>query len=213
MSRIDPITAQEWAKIRASLRRVVAERSWGSADASAWAENTYGLIFDGLWATGAHPSVFADPMKNRVNVREDEEGWVMEWRRPKTKRVCAMPLQKDLADGLRAYFFTEGPWPHYTTRSILRAMRAASAEAGVEDVTPKTIRHTVGFNLFKAHGPTVAKDSLGVSDRVLQDYLRLTDKARMRAIRQGMRPDRKAKPAAIIDSDTTVKETQDAVQS
>lgn len=209
-SRIDPISDDEWLRIRAELPLVLRAKAFGSVEALGHAIQGYSIVFDALWATGAHPSVFEHPERSRVNVRDDDEGSVMEWRRPKTKRVCAMPLEPHVADALRVYLYGKGPWPRYSTRSILRVMREAAEQAGVPDVTPKTIRHTVGFRLFKAHGPTVAKDSLGVSDRVLQDYLRLTDKARMKAIRDGMKSDRNSHRAVNTESDTTDKEATHA---
>lgn len=184
-SRIDPITPAQWTAVRNALGEVIDGKAWGTENAKQYAKDAYGLVFDALWETGAHPSVFADPVKNRVQIKEDSEGWTMVWRRPKTRRVCVMPISRGLAVALTEYLFNRiGDWPLYTTRSILRVMRECSDAADVKDVTPKTIRHTVAFRLFKLHGPSVTKESLGVSDRVLQDYMALNAETRVRVIRE-----------------------------
>lgn len=186
-SRIDPITPAQWKVLRASLRPVVERKHFGTTTARDYAFASYGVVFDALWETGAHPSVFADPVKNRVAIKNTPTGWEMHWRRPKTKRLCIMPITPNLARDLNVYLNVEHDpqFPLYTTRSLLRVMRECSEEAGIKDVTPKTIRHTVAYNLFKAHGPSVAKESLGVSDRVLQDYMALSAETRVRVIRDG----------------------------
>lgn len=185
-SRIDPITQTEWEAIRARLDTVLARKAWGGPEALQYAKDSYGLVFDALWETGAHPSVFAEPAKNKVQVKSEQEGFTLVWRRPKTRRVCVMPISRGLAAGLSEYLFNRvGDWAIYSTRSILRVMRECSEEAGLKDVTPKTIRHSVGYELFKKHGPSVAKESLGVSDKVLQDYMAMSAETRVRVIREG----------------------------
>lgn len=184
-SRIDPITETEWKATRNALQSVLEKKAWGTTNAKQYAQDAYGLVFDALWETGAHPSVFADPVKNRVQIKEDKDGWTMVWRRPKTRRVCVMPISRGTAVALTEYLFNRvGEWPIYTTRSLLRVMRECSSAAGLKDVTPKTVRHTVAFRLFKEHGPSVAKESLGVSDKVLQDYMALNAETRVRVIRE-----------------------------
>jgi hypothetical protein len=185
VSRIDPITKTEWQLIRAKLPSVLAGKAWGSAEALQYAQDAYGVVFDALWETGAHPSVFAQPAKNGVGVKEGPDGFTLVWRRPKTKRVCVMPISRQLAIALEEYLFNRGEWPLYTTRSVLRVMRECSQSAGFKDVTPKTIRHSVAFELFKKHGPSVVKESLGVSSRVLESYMALNAETRVRVIREG----------------------------
>jgi hypothetical protein len=172
--------------MRYCLGVVLGKKAFGSPEARHYAEDAYGLVFDALWQTGAHPSVFAEPSKNKVQLKRDGDEWTMVWRRPKTRRVCVMPVTRGLAAGLLEYLNNRlGDWPIYTTRSLLRTMRECAEEAGLKDVTPKTIRHTVAYNLFKAHGPSVAKESLGVSDKVLQDYMAMNAETRVRVIREG----------------------------
>lgn len=177
-SRIDPITETEWKRLRSQLGPIMDEKAFGSESYRHTAKARYGWIMDFLWETGAHPSVFANPGKNNVQLKDD----TMVWRRPKTKRVCVMPLSRLTALELRDYL-AEGPY--YTTRSILRVMRECADRAGLKDVTPKTIRHSVAYDLFRKHGPSVAKESLGVSDKVLQDYMAMSADTRVRVIREG----------------------------
>lgn len=184
-SRIDPITETEWKRIRGELDAVLSRKAWGSEAAEQYAQDAYGVVFDALWETGAHPSVFAQPAKNNVQIKPGTPP-TMVWRRPKTKRVCVMPISQGLAAGLDEYLFNRTcDWPIYTTRSLLRVMRECAEAAGLKDVTPKTIRHTVAYILFKKHGPSVVKESLGVSDRVLQDYMALNAETRVRVIHEG----------------------------
>lgn len=183
-SRLDPITADEWNSIRNKLPVVLDKKMFGSEDARQYAKDAYGVVFDALWETGAHPSVFADPVKNRVQVKQGKDGFEMHWRRPKTRRVCIMPVTWDVALSLSEYLGNRlGEWPVYSTKSILRTMRECAKEAGVADVTPKTLRHTVAFRIFKALGPSAAKESLGVSDKVLQDYMAMSADTRIKAVR------------------------------
>lgn len=184
-SRIDPITEAEWKRLLSQLGPVIDRKAWGTENAKRYALDAYQLVFEALWETGAHPSVFAQPGKNNVQIKPGSPP-TMVWRRPKTKRVCVMPITPGLAGGLDEYLFNRlGEWPIYTTRSILRVMRECAEAAGLKDVTPKTIRHTVAYILFKKHGPSVVKESLGVSDRVLQDYMALNAETRVRVIHEG----------------------------
>lgn len=192
VSRIDPITPEEWQKVRGQLWYILSKKAWGTQNALEYARDSYGLVFDALWETGAHPSVFANPVKSHVQIKQDPEGFTLVWRRPKTKRVCVMPITRDVAAGLEEYLFNRvGEWPIYSTSSLLRTMRACAEAGGVKDVTPKTIRHTVAYRLFKEHGPSVAKESLGVSDKVLQDYMAMNAETRVRVIRESRQ---KARP-------------------
>lgn len=184
VSRIDPISVDEWHKITTSLPGVIMSKAWGSDTARDYALDSYRLVFDALWETGAHPSVFAEPEKNKVQIKNDPGGFTLVWRRPKTRRVCVMPISRSVALGLEEYLAGRQNWPVYSTRSLLRTMRECSRDAAVPDVTPKTIRHTVAYRLFKEHGPSVAKESLGVSDKVLQDYMALNAETRVRVIRE-----------------------------
>lgn len=195
-SRIDPITPAEWTRIRNVLPIVIERKAWATQNDQRYALDAYGLVFDALWETGAHPSVFAEPVKNRVQIKQDPEGFTLVWRRPKTRRVCVMPISRALAAGLNEYLFREG-WTVYGTRSLLRVMRETSHAAGVPDVTPKTIRHTVAYRIFKEHGPSVAKESLGVSDKVLQDYMALNAETRVRVIRESQQ---KGQPVQKVDA-------------
>lgn len=195
-SRIDPITEEEWARLRAKLDAVLSRKAWGSPEALQYAKDAYGGVFDALWETGAHPSVFAEPAKNRVQVKPDS----MVWRRPKTRRVCVMPITRSTASFLDEYLNNRlGDWPVYTTRSLLRVMRECAGEADLADVTPKTIRHTVAFRIFKALGPSAAKESLGVSDRVLQDYMALSAETRVEAVRSLQKPVPVRTPSSTVD--------------
>lgn len=181
MSRIDPITAAEWGRIRTQLRGVVRDKAFTEAMWD-WAERAYGAVMDALWETGCHPSVLADPAANSATLKQTSKGWNLQWRRPKTRRICVMPISGDLAERLKTYMALPG---HYSTRSILRMVRECADRAGIPDVTPKTLRHSVAFDLFKRHGPSVVMESLGVSQKVLNDYMAMSAETRVEAIRQG----------------------------
>lgn len=183
--RLDPVTQEEWAKLRAALPSVLDAKSFLAPVNRLDAEAKVTAALDVFWATGCHPVVLADPKAHSVTIRGQPGQLVMSWRRPKKKGIagyCAMPLTDAEADALKPYLETG-----LGSRKTLWAyVRDCAKVAGVKGVTPRTIRHTVGWRVFKALGPTAAKESLNVSDRVLQYYLSMESGTRIQAIRELM---------------------------
>lgn len=181
--RLDPVTEAEWAKLRAALPAVLAKKSFLTDEERASAEKRVSAILDTLWETGCHPIVLAEPKEHGVTIKGDPGDYSVTWRRPKKRGLagyCAMPLNDKEAVALSAYLIG----PHYSRKTIWQYVAQCSKEAGVQRVTPRTLRHTVGWRIFKSLGPTAAKESLNVSDRVLQYYLAMDSGTRLRAIRE-----------------------------
>lgn len=140
----------------------------------------YGTILDTLWETGCHVSVPCEPEKWRVDFQQGDSGWEMVWKRPKTTETCVMPVTGDLVNRWRDY--QAQPW-RPTRRMVNEIITRCGEYAKIPDVSPLTIRHTVGFQVFKGSGPSAAKESLGVSDRSLQHYTRLHSGDRIKSVR------------------------------
>lgn len=181
--RLDQVTTEEWAKIKAALPIVVAKKTFMGSPMEALGRAH--VVLDTLWATGCHPVVLADPKAHNVALRGSNGDWAMTWRRPKKRGLagyCSMPIDDELRVRLEAYL--SGPW--YSRKTIWKYTTECAKEAKVDGVTPRTIRHTVGWRIFKALGASAAKESLNVSDRVLQYYLAMDSKTRLREVRKVM---------------------------
>lgn len=182
--RLNVVTSDEWKRLRAALPRVLKAKSFGTDEYRESTRTRIETILDVLWATGCHPSVLADPKRHSIVVKNDGLAeYSMTWRRPKKKGLagyCAMPISDELAERLDAYIAGET----FSRKTIWQYVAECANEAGVHDVTPRTLRHTVGFRIFKALGPSAAKESLNVSDRVLQYYLAMDSETRIKAIRE-----------------------------
>lgn len=179
--RTDPITETEWIAIRNQLGPVLAARSYLTPAHEHNAYSRYAAALDALWALGCHPSVLGDPKSHQFVLKQQGGLWVAQWKRPKTKNWCIMPIPEGLAKELENYMAAP-----FDRRSIYKALRACAEKAGIPGVTPLTIRHTVGIRIFKALGPAAAKDSLQVGDRALQHYTALTAGTRLAALQNLM---------------------------
>lgn len=180
--RLDPVTEHEWAALRSALPAILEYKSFLTPADKQEACKRITAALDVFWATGCHPVVLAEPKRHSVTLQGNNGDYTMTWRRPKKKGLagyCAMPLSDNEADQLRPYLETG----IYTRKTLWAYVRECAKEAGVKGVTPRTIRHTVGWRVFKALGPTAAKESLNVSDRVLQYYLSMESGTRIKAIR------------------------------
>lgn len=175
--RTDPITETEWRAIQAALPATLAARSYLTPAHEHNALSRFQTALDALWALGCHPSVLAAPKAHQLTIKAQGDMWVAQWKRPKTKNWCTMPVSEDLARELENYAAEP-----FSRKAIWATLRACSERAGVPGVTPLTIRHTVGIRIFKALGPSAAKDSLQVGDRALQHYTALTSGTRLAAI-------------------------------
>lgn len=181
--RTDPITETEWRRIRHALPIVVGARTFETPQHQLNSLKRYETAFDALWALGCHPSVLAAPKAHQLTMKLLDGGWVAQWKRPKTRNWCIMPVSEDLAREIENY--ADQP---YSRKAIWQTLRAAAEEAGLPGVTPLTIRHSVAIRIFQALGPAAAKDSLQVGDRALQHYTALTSGARVQALRKLQTP-------------------------
>lgn len=193
--RLDEVTKDEWERFLAALPRVMAKKAFGTDEYRELAQRRYDAILNAIWETGCHPSVMSNPKKWGVQVRSMEGEPVMKWFRPKKKmkHICVMPVSQATAD--KVNWLSENG--SYTTRQILRVFVDLCEASGVLRVTPRTIRHTVGWQVFRKHGPSAAKESLGVSDHVLQFYLAMNAETRVRVIREGRQSDHKPSLATV----------------
>lgn len=180
--RLDEVTKDEWERLTAALPHVMASKAFGTDEYRNLAQKRYDAILSTFWDTGCHPSVLSNPKKWGVRVMEMDGSPVMRWFRPKKdmKHVCVMPLRESTKAKLE-WLLENGS---VSTRQILRLFDDLCKASGVKDVTPRTIRHTVGWQVFKEHGPAAAKEALGVSDHVLQFYLAMSAETRVRVIRE-----------------------------
>lgn len=181
--RLDEVTVVEWTRIKAALPVVLARKFFPTKEARADAQERLQTVMDALWASGCHPVVLSDPKAHSVALRGAQGEWSMTWRRPKKRGLagyCAMPVGDELKPRLEAYL----AGTTYSRKTIWQYVSECAKEAGSEGVTPRTIRHTVGWRIFKALGGSAAKESLNVSDRVLQYYLAMDSKTRLKAIRE-----------------------------
>lgn len=178
--RTDPITDQDWFAILDALPRVMAARKYGEEDYRQRATRQIEAALRLLWATGCHVSVVSKPTAHELRRRDTHDGPVAQWRRPKTRNWCVMPLTTPEADTLD--WWLEQP-RHPSRKYIWEVLCACARHAGLPGVTPLTIRHTVAFRVFHAAGPAAAKESLAVGDRALQHYTALSAGPRIAAIR------------------------------
>lgn len=188
--RTDPLKPAEWERLRAALKPVLARKSFGTDTYRDEAAKRYADILDALWALGCHPYVLSDPKAHQFTIQEQPEGWVAQWKRPKTKNWCLMPITPELARRLTAYLALPTP----SRKTIWQIVRECGREAGLGDVGPLTIRHTVAFRIFTQLGPSAAKESLQVGDRALQHYTSLSAGTRLKALRGLMPGDAKVEP-------------------
>lgn len=177
--RSDPLTDDEWKRLRAALGPVLARKSYGTPEYAHNAHSRYAAALDALRALGCHPSVLANPKAHQLTIKEQDGGWIAQWKRPKTRNWCLMPLSPDLARELENYAAQP-----YSRKSLWQIVRECAAEAKLGEVGPLTIRHTVATNLVRKLGPSVAKESLAVGDRALQHYTALSAGTRLKAIRE-----------------------------
>jgi len=180
-ARIEPITQEEWDRIKQAVPIVLARKAWISQDARNYAEDCFNLVLDALWATGAHPSVFSAQRAGSPQIVQDDDGFLFVHKRPKTKKPLSIPISRDLAVSLEEYLSKDSG--SYSRQHIWRTLKEFSREAGVKGINPRLIRHTVAHRIFREHGPTVVKETLGVSDESLQYYMALGDKGRLKALR------------------------------
>lgn len=196
--RQDPLNEQEWKQLRSALGAVLARKSFLTPQAAHNAHSRYAACLDALWACGMHPSVLADPKRHNLTLKQQYGGWVASWKRPKTLNWCLMPVSEDLARELENY--ASEP---YSRKTIWEMVRQCSREAGLGEVGPLTIRHTVAAQLVRTLGPSVAKESLAVGDRALQHYTALTAGTRLRAIRESRQNTSPVKtPSSTEDGET-----------
>lgn len=178
--RIKPLSDEEWTRLRGSLDTALGRMYSPDPETHRQRQLVYGVILDTLWETGCHVSVPCEPAKWKVDFHQGDDGWEMVWKRPKTRETCLMPISGELVTRWRSYLAQE--W-RPTRRMINEIITRCGEYAKIPDVSPLTIRHSVGFNLFKSNGPSAAKESLGVSDRSLQHYTRLHSGDRIKSIR------------------------------
>jgi hypothetical protein len=186
--RKQPLSEAEWTRIKKAVPIVLKRKAWISADAQQYAQDCFSLVLDALWATGAHPSVFSAERAGNPQIVQDEDGFLFIHRRPKTGKALSVPINRDLAVSLAEYLPKDTG--NYSRQHIWATLREFAQEAGVEGVTPRLIRHTVAIRIFREHGPSVVKETLGVSDRSLEYYTSLNDKARIAVLRSSQNPNR-----------------------
>jgi integrase len=179
----DPLSPEQFHR----MQKALAEMTWAHGPMPEETRERYGVIIETLWHVGWHPSVFTWP---RAEIRRRGPTFGVDaggspkvsWRRPKTRRVCSMPIPPNLAPRLKAYLDTPAA-ERYSVRQIERLLGRIGDAAGIDGVTPLTFRHTVGSRITRALGPSAAKASLGVSDRSLQAYTALSEDRRLADVR------------------------------
>lgn len=131
-------------------------------------------------ATGAHPSVLADPQAHDLQTYVDDEGVLrVRWLRPKKRGMKALthPAIGDPKDPQNSWVpaFVEGLHKKTWTRlTYHRMVRDVGRAAGVQgEVSPRTLRHTWFMNsLRQTRDPEVVQEWGNVSPATLLVYLR-----------------------------------------
>lgn len=178
-SRLEPLERKEFdALVKAALTLSGVEERQAS----------YATMLEALWALGCHPSVLArkgpEREKHGPTFRQEPGvGWVCTWKRPKTSTWCSMPIETELKAKLAVYF--DSIYQVGRVR-IYRIVSEAGKKAGLGNVTPLTLRHTAGWRVFRLLGPDTAKRSLGVGDRAFEHYTALSDRGRLKALKEAM---------------------------
>lgn len=183
--RIDPLTPDEFKKLLTAIEPEINARFWNNESYKDRAKLSYKVILRTLWFTGCHPSVLTRDAKTQEMhgpwLKHKPDGWVMQWKRPKTRNICIMPVPDDLVDDLKKYL--ENP---YKRQNIWKVIRALGKRSGVEDPSPLLIRHTVGLTVWKSAGPDAAKRSLAVGNKAIEHYTALTPGKRLQEVKEAL---------------------------
>ena len=99
-----------------------------------------------MLSTGMHPSVMADPEKYDMEITRG----MLTWNRPKTGKLCRW-LVPDEMKGLVDAFLNEDLGYHRST--YWNIVRRVAKRAGLEHVSPLTLRHTATIESLKEESP------------------------------------------------------------
>ena len=131
-------------------------------------------------ATGAHPSVLADPVKAGLEV---EGRRYVAWKRPKTGRAMRVPIGPDQTAWMGEFVRT---LPIRTEKTYNRLVQDVGRTVGLKGMTPRTLRHT--FLRLLADKTRDIDDVMrfgGCSLKVAVGYVRTTDSERDKPILEG----------------------------
>lgn len=190
---------------------MAALQLWASKlDRSRWSaypwDPYHTVLF--LWETGAHPDVIAHPNQRQLHL--EEEGKVIAWFRPKTRRAMKFPVSPVLAPWIADYISSlkqVGDSEHYfviqkytvkgerkererrqdlCSNKVTRMVKRVFRECGFPYYTPRSLRHTRGRRILEATGDiTTVRKYLGTSLEVAGRYAEIKDDPTAQKIASG----------------------------
>lgn len=110
--------------------------------------------------TGMHPEVMADPEGHSMETTRGN----LTWCRPKTFLMCVWEYPDSMEQEVKE-FIKNDLGLHRST--YWRLVKKVSKKAGLDDVSPLTLRHTATIRLLKTKGPEEAMRILRCSPRTL----------------------------------------------
>lgn len=116
-----------------------------------------------FWYTGMHPAVLGD----RAEYHLETDGKVIRWLRTKTREPIFFPVSPEIAPWVRDFIET---FPPMNPVRINQLVHRAGALAGIPELCPRAIRHTVAARLIEKYDFNTAKILTGTTDRVLIRY-------------------------------------------
>lgn len=161
---------------------------WKQGPAPEHTRDLYVMVLEAYRYLGAHASVLAEPNEWGFRLKKEEDGWWAYWNRPKTRHFMQMALPESLVTPLRDYLASgwDGNGKHYSRQQLWRIVRECGARAGVEGLSPLSLRHLRGVEVDTKFGSGTAQHALGVSERTLRYYTALRGKTLLRELRKEM---------------------------
>jgi integrase len=148
-----------------------------------------------MLATGMHSAVLADPKRHEVEVSRG----ALTWLRPKTVKRCFWDIPENDGRGwlsgraLVDAVFRQDEMGRptgdagRTTRTYHRWITLAAKAAGLEDVSPLTLRHTAAvLMLQRTRDPVKVQETMRAGDAVLwRHYLKLVPNRELEIVMGG----------------------------
>jgi integrase len=200
-----PIPIEQRPKVLAAL-----ELFHSMYDPAEWTDYPwdpyYTVLF--LWETGAHPDVIAHPIKRQLHL--EDEGTVICWFRPKTKKAMKFPVSPMLAPWVAGYIesvravgdlppviVTQKYWvkgqkearerkQDLCSNKVTRLVKRVFRVCGFPNYTPRTLRHTRGRRILETtRDITNVRRFLGTSLEVAGRYAETKDDPTAQRIARG----------------------------
>ena len=110
--------------------------------------------------TGMHPEVMAEPEKHDM----DTVRGTLTWKRPKTEAMCIWEYPEDMEELVQEFIKND---LGYNRATYWRWVKGIAERAGLEHVSPLTLRHTATIEGLKKKSPEQVLQTIRCSPKVL----------------------------------------------